>query len=137
MQLDKSSFTIPNKRNEALEELIRENSTCVTYPAKRVFLEPGMEPQGVYYIAEGRTRHYMMAGDGTEKILYTLSAGWFYGETPVSLQEPTGLFSKTEVKTQIYIIPLYTYEHLVDTNKMFRDAIMENILKKMLIPRHR
>ena len=52
-----------------------------------------MEPQGVYYIAEGRTRHYMMAGDGTEKILYTLSAGWFYGETPVSLQEPTGLFS--------------------------------------------
>ena len=136
MQLDKSSFTIPNKRNEALEELIRENSTCVTYPAKRVFLEPGMEPQGVYYIAEGRTRHYMMAGDGTEKILYTLSAGWFYGETPVSLQEPTGLFSKTEVKTQIYIIPLYTYEHLVDTNKMFRDAIMENILKKMLILRH-
>ena len=105
MQLDKSSFTIPNKRNEALEELIRENSTCVTYPAKRVFLEPGMEPQGVYYIAEGRTRHYMMAGDGTEKILYTLSAGWFYGETPVSLQEPTGLFSKAEVKTQIYIIP--------------------------------
>lgn len=136
MQLDKSSFTIPNKRNEALEELIRENSTCVTYPAKRVFLEPGMEPQGVYYIAEGRTRHYMMAGDGTEKILYTLSAGWFYGETPVSLKEPTGLFSKTEVKTQIYIIPLYTYEHLVDTNKMFRDAIMENILKKMLILRH-
>ena len=136
MQLDKSSFTIPNKRNEALEDLIRENSTCVTYPAKRVFLEPGMEPQGVYYIAEGRTRHYMMAGDGTEKILYTLSAGWFYGETPVSLQEPTGLFSKAEVKTQIYIIPLYTYEHLVDTNKMFRDAIMENILKKMLILRH-
>lgn len=136
MQLDKSSFTIPNKRNEALEELIRENSTCVTYPAKRVFLEPGMEPQGVYYIAEGRTRHYMMAGDGTEKILYTLSAGWFYGETPVSLQEPTGLFSKAEVKTQIYIIPLRTYEHLVDTNKMFRDAIMENILKKMLILRH-
>ena len=134
--MDKSSFTIPNKRNEALEELIRENSTCVTYPAKRVFLEPGMEPQGVYYIAEGRTRHYMMAGDGTEKILYTLSAGWFYGETPVSLQEPTGLFSKAEVKTQIYIIPLRTYEHLVDTNKMFRDAIMENILKKMLILRH-
>ncbi len=54
----------------------------------------------------------------------------------MSLQEPTGLFSKAEVKTQIYIIPLYTYERLVDTNKMFRDAIMENILKKMLIQRH-
>lgn len=134
--MDKSSFTIPNARNKALEELIRENSTSVTYPAKRVFLEPGMEPQGVYYIAEGRTRHYMMGADGTEKILYTLSAGWFYGETPVSLQEPTGLFSQAEVNTKIYIIPLHTYEHLLDTNKMFRDAIMENVLNKMLIMRH-
>ncbi|MCD7908713.1 MAG: Crp/Fnr family transcriptional regulator [Clostridium sp.] len=136
MQLDKSSFTIPNARNKALEELIHENATSVSYPAKRVFLEPGMEPQGVYYIAEGRTRHYMMGADGTEKILYTLSAGWFYGETPVSLQEPTGLFSQVEVNTKIYIIPLHTYEHLLDTNKMFRDAIMENILNKMLIMRH-
>ena len=136
MQLDKSSFTIPNVRNKALEELIRKNSTSVTYPAKRVFLEPGMEPQGVYYIAEGRTRHYMMGADGTEKILYTLSAGWFYGETPVSLQEPTGLFSQAEVNTKIYIIPLHTYEYLLDANKMFRNAIMENILNKLLIMRH-
>ena len=136
MQLDKSSFTIPNVRNKALEELIRKNSTSVTYPAKRVFLEPGMEPQGVYYIAEGRTRHYMMGADGTEKILYTLSAGWFYGETPVSLQEPTGLFSQAEVNTKIYIIPLHTYEYLLDTNKMFRNATMENILNKLLIMRH-
>lgn len=119
-----------------MEELIRAHSTSVTYPAKRVFLEPGMELQGVYYVAEGRTRHYMVGADGTEKILYTLSAGWFYGETPVSLQEPTGLFSQAEVKTQIYIIPLHVYEELIDTNKMFRDAIMENILNKMLIMRH-
>ncbi len=136
MQLDKSSFTRPNTRSKVLEDLIREHSTSVVYPAKRVFLEPGMEPQGVYYIAEGRTRHYMVGSDGTEKILYTLSSGWFYGETPCSLQEPTGLFSQAEVKTQIYIIPRYTYEELIDTNKMFRDAILENYSNKMLIMRH-
>ncbi|MCB7320199.1 Crp/Fnr family transcriptional regulator [Lacrimispora sp. 210928-DFI.3.58] len=136
MQLDKSSFTRPGVKNAALEELIRENSTSVTYPAKRVFLEPGMEPPGVYYIVDGRTRHYMIGADGTEKILYTLSAGWFYGETPCSLGEPTGLFSKAEVKTQINIIPHNTYEKLLDTNKMFRDAILESYSNKMLILRH-
>lgn len=136
MQLDKSSFTRPNTRSKVLEDLIRAHSTSVVYPAKRVFLEPGMEPQGVYYIAEGRTRHYMVGSDGTEKILYTLSSGWFYGETPCSLQEPTGLFSQAEVKTQIYIIPRYTYEELIDINKMFRDAILENYSNKMLIMRH-
>lgn len=136
MQLDKSSFTRPNTRSKVLEDLIREHSTSVVYPAKRVFLEPGMQPQGVYYIAEGRTRHYMVGSDGTEKILYTLSSGWFYGETPCSLQEPTGLFSQAEVKTQIYIIPRYTYEELIDINKMFRDAILENYSNKMLIMRH-
>lgn len=136
MLFDKSSFTIPHTRNKALEELIHEHSTCVSYAAKKVFLEPGMEPQGVYYIEEGRTRHYMVGTDGMEKILYTLSAGWFYGETPCSLQEPTGLFSQTEVKTRIYIIPGQTYEKLLNTNKMFRDAILENYSNKMLIMRH-
>lgn len=95
-----------------------------------------MEPPGVYYIVDGRTRHYMIGADGTEKILYTLSAGWFYGETPCSLGEPTGLFSKAEVKTQINIIPHNTYEKLLDTNKMFRDAILESYSNKMLILRH-
>lgn len=136
MQFDKSSFTRPNTRSKMLEDLILEHSTQVTYPAKRIFLEPGMELQGVYYIAEGRSRHYMVGSDGTEKILYTLSAGWFFGETPCSLQEPTGLFSQAEVKTKIYIIPRYIFEELVDTNKIFRDAILENCANKMLIMRH-
>lgn len=43
MEFDKSSFTQPSLRSRALEDLIREHSTCVTYPAKKVFLEPGME----------------------------------------------------------------------------------------------
>lgn len=136
MELDKSSFTRPSVRTQALEELILGHSTSVTYPAKRIFLEPGMEPQGVYYILDGRTRHYMISADGTEKILYTLSAGWFYGETPCSLRETTGLFSKTEVKSRICIIPRGTYEELLDTSRMFREAILENYSNKMLIMRH-
>ncbi len=130
MQLDNSSFTLPNKRNAVLERLIEcHGETCV-YPARKIFLTPGQKLQGVYYIITGRTRHYMIGTDGTEKILYTLSDGWFYGETPLSLRESTGLFSQAEVETRVRIIPYQDYEILLDTNKVFREAILESYSKK-------
>ena len=136
MQLDNSSFTLPNKRNAVLERLIEcHGETCV-YPARKIFLTPGQKLQGVYYIITGRTRHYMIGTDGTEKILYTLSDGWFYGETPLSLRESTGLFSQAEVETRVRIIPYQDYEILLDTNKVFREAILESYSKKILIMRH-
>ena len=119
-----------------LEKLIQERSAVLTYPAKKVFLEPGMILDGVYYVVSGRTCHYMMSLDGTEKILYTLAAGWFYGETPCSLSEPTGLYSKTEVKTTLYKLPIQEYEYLMDTNKLFRETILYSYSRKMLILRH-
>lgn len=119
-----------------LEKLIQERSAVLTYPAKKVFLEPGMVLDGVYYVVSGRTCHYMMSLDGTEKILYTLAAGWFYGETPCSLSEPTGLYSKTEVKTTLYKLPIQEYEYLMDTNKLFRETILYSYSRKMLILRH-
>lgn len=136
MLWSKSSLTKPNETQKDLEKLIQERSTILTYPAKKVFLEPGMILDGVYYVASGRTCHYMMSLDGTEKILYTLAAGWFYGETPCSLSEPTGLYSKTEVKSVLYKLPLQEYDYLMDTNKLFRETILCSYSKKMLIMRH-
>lgn len=133
---DKSSLTLPNPERKELAEMIREFALVLTYPAKKVYLEPGMVLDGIDYIAEGRTRHYMMAMDGTEKILYTLSEGWFFGETACSLGQPTGLYSKTEVRTTIYRIPLQAYNKLLGENKVFRDVIMRSCSKKMLIMRH-
>ena len=130
MTWNKSNLTKPNDAQEELEEMIRERASLITYPAKKVFLEPGTVLDGVYYIASGRTCHYMMSLDGTEKILYTLTPGWFYGETPCSLSEPTGLYSKTEVKTTLYKIPLKEYKQMLDTDKRFREAIMVSYSKK-------
>lgn len=136
MTWDKFSLTMPNPHREVLDELLRPHATILTYPAKKMFLEPGEMTNGIYYVAEGRTRHYMMSPDGMEKILYTLSAGWFFGETPCDLQLPTGLYSKTEVKTTIYKIPMQTYEQLLVRNRLFREAIHASYAKKMLIMRH-
>lgn len=136
MSWNKSNLTKPNDTREELEKMIRERSSLITYPAKKIFLEPGAVLDGVYYIASGRTCHYMMSLDGTEKILYTLTPGWFYGETPCSLSTPTGLYSKTEVKTTLYKIPLKEYRQMLDNDKQFREVIMVSYAKKMLIMRH-
>lgn len=136
MNFDTSNLTLPVERNEKLEDLIRQYGQEYIYPARQVFLEPGTQMKDVIYIMNGRTRHYMVGDDGTEKVLYTLSDGWFFGETPCSVQEPTGLFSKTEVKTVIYKIPIAVYRDLLDNSKMFRDAVLESYSKKMLIMRH-
>lgn len=133
---ERSVFAAPNPRHKELEELLRDYSTVVTYPAKKVFLEPGDVLNGIYYIAEGRTWHYIIDKDGTEKKIYMLSAGWFYGETPAFLQEPTGLYSRTDVKTTLYKISWSNFQLLYDTNKIFRDAIFLCVTRKLLIMRH-
>lgn len=136
MDWDTSNVTPTIVRPQEMVDLIRENSSVVTYPAKTVFLEPGDNMNGIIYIAEGRTRHYMVAMDGTEKILYTLSPGWFFGETSRSLNEPTGLYSAAETATTVYKIDTANYERLMGINEQFRNAILESFSKKMLILRH-
>ena len=96
MEWKDSNITLPLPKRNELTSLIEQNGVRMEVPAKKVFLKPGDTLNGVYYIAEGRTRHFMCAPDGAEKLLYTLSAGWFYGETPCVLHDSTGLFSKTE-----------------------------------------
>ena len=136
MNFDSSNLTLPLEPDNKLGLLIRQYGKKCVYPARYIFLEPGMPMNDVIYVMSGRTRHYMIGIDGTEKILYTLSDGWFFGETPCSMREPTGLYSKTEIETVLYKIPSSTYQQLLDDNKIFRDAIMESYSKKMLIMRH-
>ncbi|MFV0240351.1 MAG: Crp/Fnr family transcriptional regulator [Lacrimispora sphenoides] len=136
INFDTGNLMVPLEPNVELEDLIRQYGKECVYPARHIFLEPGTYLKEVIYIKSGRTRHYMMGSDGAEKILYTLSDGWFFGETPCSVKEPTGLFSKTEIKTTLYKIPSSIYQELLDNNKIFRDAVFESYSKKMLIMRY-
>ena len=120
MKWEDSNVTLPVSNTNELQSLIAKNAVKLKIPAKTVFLEPGSKLDGVYYIADGRTRHYMIAQDGSEKILYTLSAGWFYGETPCALHDATGLFSKTEISSILYCIPSDKYEMLLGDSKKMR-----------------
>ena len=70
-----------------------------------------------------------------EKLLYTLSAGWFYGETPCVLHDSTGLFSKTEKPSVLYLIPMQNYDRLLAESSLFREAILQSYSQKMRILR--
>jgi cAMP-binding proteins - catabolite gene activator and regulatory subunit of cAMP-dependent protein kinases len=131
-----SSFTIPIQRNPRLEEIIQKNSTEVKIKARSKFLEYGEILDGVYYIRSGRTKHYVYAEDGSEKIIYTLCAGWFYGETPLVLDEPTGLISEAMDDTVLWVIGYPVFQHLLDDSKLFRNSVFESMARKMLIMRH-
>ncbi len=135
MLLENLSLTTPNPNHEKLVALIHGHANIIYLPSKKVFLEPGMPMDGIYYIIDGRTRHYMMNSSGVEKILYTLTKGWFYGLTAYDLQRPTGLYSATEVDTTFYQIPFPDYRMLLN-NSLFRDAILECQARKTAIMRY-
>ena len=101
MEWKDSNITLPLPKRNELTSLIEQNGVRMEVPAKKVFLKPGDTLNGVYYIAEGRTRHFMCAPDGAEKLLYTLSAGWFYGETPCVLHDSTGILQSYSQKMRI------------------------------------
>ena len=130
-----ASITPAEPDHKELEALLTQYATVLEYPAKKVFLEPGDILNGVYYVAAGRTRHFIIGVDGSEKVLYTLSPGWFFGETPCDLNEPTGLYSKTEIKSRLLRIPMDQYERLINSNEMFRKAILHSYAKKLRILR--
>lgn len=135
MEWKDSNITLPLPKRNELTSLIEQNGVRMEVPAKKVFLKPGDTLNGVYYIAEGRTRHFMCAPDGAEKLLYTLSAGWFYGETPCVLHDSTGLFSKTEKPSVLYLIPMQNYDRLLAESSLFREAILQSYSQKMRILR--
>ena len=135
MEWKDSNVTLPLPKQNELTALIGQNGIRMEVPAKKVFLKPGDTLKGVYYIAEGRTRHFMCAPDGTEKLLYILSAGWFYGETPCELHDTTGLFSKADQPSVLYLIPMPKYRVLLAESDLFREAILQSYSIKMRILR--
>ena len=108
----------------------------IQLPPKTVFGKIGEEIKGIYYIAQGRTSHYILGRDGGEKLLYTLSTGWFFGESINFLHEPSTVISKTDSATVLYKLDQHTFKRLIDESSFFRSAILLDNAKKMLIMRH-
>ncbi|MBO4718164.1 MAG: Crp/Fnr family transcriptional regulator [Spirochaetales bacterium] len=131
-----SSFTIPLRPDSKLEELIKPYCVINTYKERTKILEFGDAIDGTYYVKSGRVKLYILSDDGSEKILYTLSAGWFFGETPMLLDNHTELTTETMERSEIWKLPRPFYTKIFNQHESFRNAIMLNLCRKTLILRH-
>ena len=131
-----SSFTLPNGMDSELEQFIQKHGTIIRLAPKTVFCKIGENIGGVYYIAEGRTSHYIIGQNGGEKLLYTLSKGWFFGEAVNFLNEPSTVISKADIPTTLYRLDHDTFLRLTDESPLFRNAVLMESAKKTLIMRH-
>jgi len=135
MYVPNTNLTFPDMHTPDLENLIKEYAEIYEYPAGQVFGSPGEIIGGVYYIKEGRTKHYMLSHDGIEKVLYVLSSGWMFGETPYILNTRTGLYSQTEIKSVLYKICSSNVDLLMEKSNLFRNTLMQCYAHKLLILR--
>ena len=113
MQITMSNFKLSMEQSPELEELLRSCGTVIHVPARKTFCKIGDDLKGVYYIAKGRTSHYIISAEGTEKMLYTLSKGWFFGDTCCTLGKTSSLMSRANVDTTLYWITQETFETLL------------------------
>ena len=130
------NLTFRAQPNAELERLIRENGSVHTVPARETILEAENPSTGIYYILSGRTRHYLLGADGSEKIVFALTAGWFFGEMSCQLERHQDLYVTAEEKTEICFIPLERYRALVRESALFDDAIRQCMSQKALMLCH-
>ncbi|QQK08758.1 Crp/Fnr family transcriptional regulator [Miniphocaeibacter halophilus] len=119
-----------------LEDLILPISTECKFPKHYIFSQPGEKIDGIYYIFKGSTKHYMISEDGVVKLLYVLSRGRFFAESPYFLNIPTGLYSETVDDCILYKIPDESIKKLMATSKNFQDNIIKGYSEKCLILRY-
>lgn len=134
MQFERNPITGPNLFfNDELESIMEKYAVKSNFPAKTVLYEPCNVIDAIFYIKSGRTKHYVINEDGSEKMLYTLSPGWFFGECAVLLDQETCVYSATEIPSQIYKISRDNFNMLIDENKHFRNAVLRCCVQKVLI----
>lgn len=77
----------------------------------------------------------MMNDEGSEKLLYQLSRGWFFGEICWSNGLPTGIYSQAIDEVKCVFLPLEKAQFLFDTNASFRTAVVRCLANKTFLLR--
>ncbi|WP_312641273.1 Crp/Fnr family transcriptional regulator [Hydrogenoanaerobacterium sp.] len=135
-QHGRSTLTTPNLFDKKLDDILTPISKHIHVPAKEIFCAPGQELSYIYYIHQGRSKHYMTSEDGSCKMLYNLTSGWFFGETPFFLNTPSGLYSQAETDSIFYQIPGNECDRLMKENELFRRTITHSFCHKLLMLRY-
>lgn len=120
-------------RRAAVEKVIEPYTVPWVLPAKSTINIPDDQLSGLYYIREGRTRHYMTSSTGVEKILYFLTPGWLFGETSFIMNRgTTGLYSFSETDVVIWKISPENVRLLLNQSPDFQQLVYECLAFKVM-----
>ena len=130
------NLTSPAKSDPELEFILRKQGSLLTVSSRKVILEAETATKGVYYILSGRTRHYLLGANGSEKILFVLTAGWFFGESEALLDIPQHYYVTTEDVTELVFISMDNFRSLLHRSSVFNEAIMLSQAYKSMMMCH-
>ncbi len=136
MRYNQSNLLLDPLDAPALERVLLQYGTVKQLPPRQIFSMPGDQLDGLIYIQEGITRHYLMSIDGMEKLLYQLPKGWFFGELCCWSGLRTGVYSQAYTKATLITIPFKSAHMLADANEVFRSTILQCLTFKTLILRN-
>lgn len=119
-----------NMYNEELARLIEPVSTRLTLKPKEIFSSPDTNSDSIFFIREGRTKHYICTSDGSVKVLFFLNAGWIFGETTYFLSRETGIYAQAHTDCVLFKFDASTFDKLLAESVLFRDKLLECLSHK-------
>lgn len=131
------AINIKNDSNEKeILQLVREYGIEKYFKKKEVIALAGERPEYIYYIARGKTRHFIYNDDGSSKIMYFLGVGCLFGEASCYLGQESELNILAETEVIAYELPLQACVRLTNENKSFRNRLWECMSLKVVFLRH-
>lgn len=123
-------LSLPPRLNPELEQIVRQAGAPQIVSARHTILEAGEPSRGVYYILNGRTRHFMLNAEGSEKILGVLSEGYFFGELDYLLETDNSIYVMAEDQTELVYLSKKKVASLLETNALFGTEFMRSLAIK-------
>jgi CRP/FNR family cyclic AMP-dependent transcriptional regulator len=94
-----------------------ENHDIIEYKKKQVIYAEGQHPNKLYYIQTGKVKIFKTSDTGKELITGLLSAGDFFGYTPLIENVVYEEFAETLEESSIRVIPRKEFEELLTNNQ--------------------
>jgi CRP/FNR family cyclic AMP-dependent transcriptional regulator len=138
LAINQMVVSFPAYINEPVNRMIESCARRIELPAKKIFVCPGDAIDTILFIAEGRTRHYMISSEGIEKVIYILNRGWFLRESVFVFDNfrVAARYSITEMKTVLFSIDFCQFNHLMEFPDFAKALLRSSCIKNEVLRRH-
>lgn len=131
----RNALEAPDLYDEELARLIQSVGVPLPLRPKEIFSSPYVNPESMFFIQNGKTKHYLCTDNGAIKVLFFLGPGWIFGETTYFMAQETGIYSQAHTDCLLYKFDAAACNRLLQESDLFRRKLMECLSKKTLLYR--